>query len=190
MSNPLIAYLKLSKHVSEQDEAIIMANFEFKAYKEGDYLSDENKICNELFFISKGVLRIGSTNEKGVDITHYFYKENQLCTILQSFNEEIVMESGIQAACDAEVFGITKSKLLALYKLLPYIKELVDQVNQQQLLDKIRIRNTYIGEEAENQYKLFIKQQPEIVHRVPLKDIASYLGITPQSLSRIRKNIR
>jgi len=54
----------------------------------------------------------------------------------------------------------------------------------------VNMRNTYLGEDAENRYKLFIAQQPGIALRVPVKDIASFLGITPQSLSRIRKNIR
>jgi DNA-binding MarR family transcriptional regulator len=76
-----------------------------------------------------------------------------------------------------------------LYKKLPYVKEIIDQQNQLRLIEKINVRNTYLGEDAENQYKLFIMQNPDIALRVPLKDIASYLGITPQSLSRIRKNL-
>ncbi len=70
------------------------------------------------------------------------------------------------------------------------MKDIIDQINQQRLIEKVNIRNTYIGEDAESQYKLFVQHQPEIAMRVPLKDIASYLGITPQSLSRIRKHIR
>jgi DNA-binding MarR family transcriptional regulator len=70
------------------------------------------------------------------------------------------------------------------------MKEIIEKINQQHLIEKVRVRNSYLGEDAENQYKLFIMQQPDIALRVPLKDIAGYLGITPQSLSRIRKNIR
>ncbi|WP_221284833.1 Crp/Fnr family transcriptional regulator [Mucilaginibacter sp. SP1R1] len=190
MNNPLIKFLQLLRYISEADSAIITSHFEHKYFKEGDYLFKGHRVCNELFFVCKGVLRIVTTNEKGIDITHFFYKENQISTILQSFNEGTPTEPGIQACCDAEVLVITKSKLLALYQQLPYMKGIIDKINQQHLIEKVRVRNSYLGEDAENQYKLFIMQQPDIALRVPLKDVASYLGITPQSLSRIRKNIK
>ncbi|MGF7041239.1 Crp/Fnr family transcriptional regulator [Mucilaginibacter lappiensis] len=189
MINPLIDFLRLLRYISAEDEAIIAAYFEHRFFKEGDFLFSGHRVCTEMFFVCKGVLRIVTNNDKGIDITHFFYKENQICTILQSFNDATPTDPGIQAACDAEVLVITKSKLLALYERLPYMKEIIDKINQQHLIEKVRVRNSYLGEDAENQYKLFIMQQPDIALRVPLKDIASYLGITPQSLSRIRKNI-
>ncbi|WP_428330036.1 Crp/Fnr family transcriptional regulator [Mucilaginibacter sp.] len=188
MVNPLIAYLKLLRQIPAADEAIISLYFEKKAFKEGEYLfKGEGRVCRELYFVCKGVLRIVSVNEKGIELTHYFYKENQLCTILQSFNDEVPSTGAIQACCNAEVLVITKKRLLELYEQLPYIKEIIYEQNNLRLIEKVNVRNTYLGEDAENQYKLFIKQNPDIAPRVPLKDIASYLGITPQSLSRIRK---
>lgn len=190
MPNPLINYLQLIRHIPAEDEQIISSYFVHRAFKEGDYLfKGDGRICRELFFLCKGVLRIVSVNDKGIELTHYFYKENQLSTILQSFNDEVPTSAAIQACCDAEVLAISKSKLLELYKKLPYVKEIIDQQNQLRLIEKVNTRNIYLGEDAENQYKLFIMQNPDIALRVPLKDIASYLGITPQSLSRIRKNI-
>jgi CRP-like cAMP-binding protein len=190
MDNQLIAYLQLIRHISAEDEKIISSYFEHKAFKEGEYLfRGDGRICRELFFVCKGVLRIVSVNDKGIELTHYFYKENQISTILQSFNDEVPSPGAIQASCNAEVLAISKSRLLELYKVLPYMKEVIDQQNHLRLIEKINIRNTYLGEDAENQYKLFIMQNPDIALRVPLKDIASYLGITPQSLSRIRKKI-
>lgn len=190
MIEPLINFLKHLRYIPDEDTAIIASSFEHKFFKEGDFLFRGHRVCTELFFVCKGVLRIMTHNDKGVDITHFFYKENQICTILQSFNDETPTEPGIQASCDTEVLAITKGKLLVLYERLPYMKEIIDKINQQHLIEKVRVRNSYLGQDAENQYKLFITQQPDIARRVPLKDIASYLGITPQSLSRIRKNIR
>ena len=57
-------------------------------------------------------------------------------------------------------------------------------------MEKIATRNAYMGEDATTRYLKFIQRQPEIALRVPLSDVASYLGITQQSLSRIRRNIR
>jgi hypothetical protein len=79
---------------------------------------------------------------------------------------------------------------LYLYETIPYFKALIDGITQQALYDKIQIRNAYMGEDATTRYQKFMVRQPDIALRVPLSDVASYLGITQQSLSRIRKNIR
>ena len=189
MDNPLIAYLQLFRLIPEKDRSEIVSSFEARTVKEGDSLFKGGKICREMFFISKGVLRIIVTNDKGVEVIHYFLNENQFCTILGSFNSGVPADESIQAACDTEVLAITRTGLLTLYGKIPYLKELIDQINQQRLLHKIRIRNSYLGLDSSARYQLFIMQQPDIALRVPLRDIASYLEITPQSLSRIRKNI-
>jgi len=97
---------------------------------------------------------------------------------------------GIEAACNAELIVLKKQKLLGLYEKLPYLKELINGITTQALLEKIQIRNAYQGEAAAIRYKSFLLRQPDIALRVSLSDIASYLGITQQSLSRIRKNVR
>lgn len=190
MVSQLITFLQLSRSIPEEDQALIVSSFEPRIFREGETLFQGGRICQELFFICKGVLRIMGTTEKGIEVTHFFSKENQLCTILYSFDNHTPANESIQAACDAEVLAITRGRLLDLYRRLPYMKELIDKITQQRLLDKIQTRNAYLGEDSASRYKLFLLQQPDIALRVSLKDIASYLGITPQSLSRIRKNTR
>ena len=190
MPNPLISYFQQFRHISDDDARLILAAFELKSFKEGEYPFKGHRVCSEMYFVCKGVVRIATHNERGADITHFFYPENNLCTILQSFNEGSITPTFIQACCDAEIMVITKTRLMALYAELHYLRDIIDDINQQHLIHKVNVRNRYIGEAAEDQYRLFVEQNPDIALRVPLKDIASYLGITPQSLSRIRKNIR
>jgi CRP-like cAMP-binding protein len=190
MDNQLITYLQFSKPISENDQAEIINAFEKKTYKEGDYLFEADHVIKHLFFICDGILRILVRNEQGNEITHFFLKEDHFCTILYSFNNQVVANESIRAACDTEVLVISKSKLMQLYDRLPFLKESIDHLTQQTLLEKINIRSTYLGYDSSTRYQLFLERQPEIARRVPLSDIASYLGITPQSLSRIRRNIR
>ncbi|WP_298737758.1 Crp/Fnr family transcriptional regulator [uncultured Chitinophaga sp.] len=190
MKQQLISFLQLFSTIPAADRELIGAAFHPLTLKEGDYVQRGGQVCRQLFFICSGVLRIVMVNDKGAEVTHYFLKQNQFCTILNSFNTETVADESIQAACNATVLAITRADLLALYEQLPYVQTLINQVIQQGLLDKIRIRNTYLGQEAATRYKLFLMQQPDIAMQVSLSDIASYLGITPQSLSRIRKNFR
>jgi len=189
MYNRLITYLQSLNPLPSEDVSIITDYFTLKSFKEGDYLIEANKIAREMFFVCNGVIRIGSVNEKGTELTHVFYNEDHFVSIIQSFNDEVSSPAFMQACCDVEVLCINKSKLFDLYQKLPYLKDLITNINQTHLIEKVNTRNAYLGMDAESRYRLFIGQHPDIVLRVALKDIASYLGITPQSLSRIRKNI-
>jgi CRP-like cAMP-binding protein len=191
MASPLITYLQTFRPIPEADEQLILGAFKTRNYAEGDTLfAGGGSVCRELFFVCQGVLRIVMLTEDGKQVTHYFLKENQFCSILNSFNNQVSADECIEAACDADVLAVSRNDLSNLYTQLPYLKTLMDQIIQQGLLDKIQLRNTYLGHDAATQYQLFLTQQPEVAARVSVSDMASYLGITPQSLSRIRKNIR
>ena len=92
------------------------------------------------------------------------------------------MQKVLEAARDGELVVLSNAKLTALYEKLPYLKELITGITTQSLLDKIQLRNSYFGEDAATRYRNFLLRQPDIALRVPLSDVASYLGVTQQSL--------
>ena len=181
MEDPLISYLQNYHPIPEDERRLLLDAFEQKTVHEDEYLFRSGHVCRQRFFICDGVLRIMAANEKGIEVTHYFLKTLQFCTILQSFNQGTVAHESIQAACDSIVRVIGKDSLLDLYQKIPWL---------QPLIDKINLRNRFLGMDSTERYRIFLAQQPEIASRVSLADIASYLDITPQSLSRIRRNIR
>jgi len=185
-----INYLMLFKNIPRGDADIIEGELEYRRATEGEVLFNEGQVCKEMFFICKGVLRIVSLNEKGNKLAHFFLKENQFCSILISLNNGTVSTEGIEAACDAELIVLKKHKLLNLFEKLPYLKDLINSITTQSLLEKIQVKNAYLGEDASTRYRNFLVRQPDIALRVSLGDIASYLDITQQSLSRIRKTLR
>jgi CRP-like cAMP-binding protein len=186
----LIRYIMSLWPLTEEEKTVIASFFQGGDLKEGDYLFRSGRVCNKLFFIVSGIVRFLAVNDKGVEVTHYFVGENQFCTNLASFNDETVAEGSIQCCSAAVVLSIQKSQLLALYGKLPFMEGVIDQVNQQRLLEKIRLKNIYSGEDSAGRYRLFLREQPEIAGRVPLGHVASYLNITPQSLSRIRRQLK
>jgi len=190
MNSTVTDYLQQFRPIPAGDRDAILSFFTPGKAEEGRFLSREGKVCSHLYYICSGILRIVSTSDKGTDRTHYFYRENQICTILKSFDEGVAADAGIQAACDAELLVISKSRLDQLFATFPWMKDVIDRVFQRQLLEKVETRNAYLGVDAETQYRIFVERQPDIALRVPMKDIASYLGITPQSLSRIRRKSR
>jgi CRP-like cAMP-binding protein len=188
MFEPLFNYLELFQKIPSEDKNSIEQILEYRTVKEGEILLEEGKIANEIFFVCKGVLKIVSINDKGNEIIHFFFSENQFCTILKSFTENTFSTDRIQAAFDTEVIVFKKNKLEFLYHDLPYFKNMLDNIFQQALLNKVELRNFYLGEDATSRYQKFIVRQANIASRVSQTDIASYLGIAKQSLSRIKKN--
>ncbi len=186
----LISYMMSLRRLTEEEKTVIAAYFQASVLEEGDYLFRGGRVCTKFFFIVSGIVRMVAVNDKGVEVTHFFVGENQFCTILASFNDETIAEDSIQCCSSAVVLSIRKSQLLALYRELPFMKDLIDQVNQRRLLEKIRLKNIYSGEDSAGRYRLFLREQPEIAGRVPLGHLASYLNITPQSLSRIRRHLK
>lgn len=190
MFDPLFNYLQLFRPISAEEKAVIGSYAQHRIVKEGDTLLEEGRTARELFFICEGILKIVKLNAKGNNVTQFFLKENQFCTILNSFRTGVPAEESILAACDATLIVFTKEDLLRAYEAIPYFQNLLESIKQQTLINKIQVRNSYQGEEAAVRYQKFLLLQPDIALRVSLADVASYLGITPQSLSRIRRALR
>ncbi|QKG58002.1 Crp/Fnr family transcriptional regulator [Hymenobacter sp. BRD128] len=190
MSSSLIEYLQRFSPIPAADRSLIDAAWTVRALAEGEPLVVAGQVCRELFFIEEGVVRIVVPQATGKQVTHFFLKEGQFCTILASFTTQQPATEGIQAACAGRVLAISRARLEELYQQLPYLQGLLMQLIQQGLLDKIAMRRAYLGQNSTTRYQQFLLRQPEVARRVSLTDVASYLGITLQSLSRLRKNLR
>ncbi|MGN8070133.1 Crp/Fnr family transcriptional regulator [Mucilaginibacter sp. 22184] len=186
----LYNYLKTFQDITIEDFEIIRSYLRTKSAVAGDILLEEGKKAKELYFIVSGILKITTRNEKGNEVVLFFVKENKLCTIIDSFTSDRPSAEAIVAATDMELLVFSKERLHLLYEKLPFFKSLIENLSQKALLDKIQQRNSYMGEIATTRYLKFITLQPDIIQKVPLSDIASFLGIAQQSLSRIRKNIK
>lgn len=184
----LLEYLQSLHPVPVADWQLLAAGLRMLTVKEGEVLLPEGKIVKELFFISKGVLRLVKCSDEGEDITLFFLKEKRCATVLDSFTHQTPAAYGLEAACDAELIVLHREQLLRLYEKIPYLQSLITTINQRVLMEKMQTRNEYTGQNATQRYRHFMEREPDVAARVPLSMIASFLGITQQSLSRIRKN--
>jgi CRP/FNR family transcriptional regulator, anaerobic regulatory protein len=181
-------YLQSQHPIAAADWDLLSAGLHLRTVKEGTVLLPEGKVAKEIFFVSKGVLRLVKHADSGENITLFFLKENKCATILDSFSRETAAMYGLEAASDAELVVLHKEHLLQVYKKIPYLESLVANINQQVLIEKVQTRNEYAGLDATQRYRHFIQREPDVASRVSLGAIASFLCITQQSLSRIRKN--
>jgi len=190
MSKNIVDYLRAFRHINKKDADKVFDACRQSSFKRGEWIFRAGMLGNKLYYIDKGILKITSSDEQGNDFTYFFMKENQFMGFLYSMYGNVPAQQGLQAATDVELSVIEKDTLFSLYEELPYLKELIDLIAHLSMSEMIHMKNNYIVGTASEKYKLFLKRQPEIALHAMQIDIASYLSIAPQSLSRIRKKIR
>ena len=173
--------------LSDKDWKQISVCFEKRVVEKDEILLQEGKICRHLYFIESGLLRY-FINKDGNDITKFFTEAPYCFTSQVSFTSEKPSTENIQAIEQSVILQTTLKQandLLELKSWNTFIRKLIQEVQYytEEILQEIQT------ETAENRYKKMIETNPQLLQRVPLKYLASYFGIAPQSLSRIRKRI-
>lgn len=158
--------------------------------KPGDYFSEAGKIAKEVGFVTNGILRVCYYNKEGDEITRYFIDENNFLVDLTSYTYQIPSSEYIQAVTDVELVVFNRSDLTELATIIVGWDKITNQITTKAFLDKVNRISPMLAENATTRYANFLAQFPKLANRIPLSYLASYLGITQQSLSRIRRNSR
>ncbi len=155
-----------------------------------EYLSEAGKIPRHVGFIIEGVVRFCYYNNKGEEITHFFIDENNFVSDQQKFEAQMAASEYIQAVTNCKLLVFSKKDWDEIGNTVVGWDAITSLILKKCLLRTIERRSPLVSEDATTRYLSFIEHFPGLVNRIPLSHIASYLGITQQSLSRIRKNIR
>ena len=188
--NEFIKYtLQFGNLTPQQIDLIISKAFELELRKD-EYFSEAGKIARRVGFLVEGIARVCYYNNKGDEITKYFIDENNLVVDIDSFNNEVCSSAYVQALTDCKFICFNKKDWQELLNTIIGWDAIVQKIITKALIQKIERRSPLVTEDATERYLKFLEIYPSIANRVPLSYIASYLGITQSSLSRIRKNIR
>ena len=141
--------------------------------------------CQTIYFINKGMARI-YYYKNGIDITDSFVLENNVIVRVESLFTGKPSRKGIQVLEDSEIVAIDSNKLFKLYDSYPEIERLFRKIFEASHVETVNRIEGIQFHSAEERYKALLEDTPDIIQRVSLKYIASYLGITQVSLSRIR----
>jgi CRP-like cAMP-binding protein len=180
-------FLENYTSLSDEDWILISNAFEKIIIDKDELLLEEGKICRHLYFLESGLLRYFILKD-GNDITKFFTEAPYTFTSQVSFTAELPSKENIQALEKSVIWQTTLKQandLLALKSWNTFIRKLIQEVQYftEEILQDIQT------ETAENRYQKMLINNPNLIEKVPLKHLASYLGIAPQSLSRIRKRI-
>jgi CRP-like cAMP-binding protein len=179
----LLKYLTFSKEEWEKmKDKIKVVNI-----KKGEYFLMAGNVSRRVGWIESGVMRYTHTNDEGEEFTKYFIKEGQFASAIESFNTQTASEFSIQALTDVQLYVFTFDDFIQMRQTMPIWGELAQKITEKSLLEKMQRIQPMVVQDAKTRYKLFMKQQPDVLQRVSLGYIANYLGMTQQSLSRLRK---
>jgi CRP-like cAMP-binding protein len=189
-----IMYQQLHRSISQfiqpsaKEKTLLEASFTFRQVPKKFKLVEEGEISTEIYFINKGLIRLYYT--KDIDeITGYIFRENLFSSSYDSFLTQTPSIQTLETLEDCELLVISREELDVLYEKMPSMHVFTRKMAEQRFINAQRILSSFILDSPEERYRKFELQNKDLLQRVPLQYIASFLGITPVSLSRIRKRL-
>jgi CRP-like cAMP-binding protein len=181
----LFLYFDLRYPISEEAKDAIRKISRITQIKKNEILQPIGHTCKTIYFLKKGLARIFYYKEEK-DITESFAFENMILARIESLFTGKPSRKGIQMIEDSELIAINSTELFKLYDKFPDIERLIRIITERSFIDTVNRIESIQFHTAEERYNELIKKSPDVIKRVPLKFISSYLGITQVSLSRIR----
>lgn len=180
----------LSKYInfSEEEFQSFMSIAKLQEYKKNDYLLNADRPVQKLFFVKSGLM-LGYRLQDGIDITHHFYVEKWLATDYESYLTGKRGELYIKALVDTTVYEFNKTTLFNFFKTNEKFEKIRFIQAEDAYLQMVNRLKNFQQMELKDRYLELVNRNPELFNLVPQKHIASYLGVKPQSLSRIKNEI-
>ena len=184
-------YQLISKNVklSDSDRELCTQFFEPVSYLKNRVIEEEEKIPQYLYFVVSGFVRLFHYNDRGDEITTHINCPPGFITSYSNFANQSKSDENLECITECELLRITKADLDLLMQQSPAFKDFSFLIFQQSLSYNEKRAKELATLTAEKRYLKLMAQNPEILHNVPMQYIASFLGMNPKSLSRIRKQI-
>lgn len=186
MFEHLLQHIRSIVSISNDDFEQLTNFFEPSYLKKKNFFSFQNEVCRRIAFVHKGCLRNYHIDSKGDEQIIYFAFEDWWIGDLQSFYLQIPSQFCFQALEDSELLVSKKSEFQKALEVVPAFEQFY-QIKIQRAYNKAQQELFEKAETAEKRYLKLLKASPALFQRIPQHYLASYLGIRPQSLSRIRK---
>lgn len=184
----LLQTLRTIRPISEEDWKMATSKFKPVTYQKKQRIIDTETVANSYLFISKGLARLYGYKE-GEEKTLFFFREGMFAGSIQSYLFEKPSLLVLEAMEEIEGLAISKEDLEAIIQLSPDISFIIMTYTQLRLNHLLHFFSSFVLDSPEERYEKFVADEPDLVNRVPQHVIASFLGITPVSLSRIRKRL-
>jgi CRP-like cAMP-binding protein len=182
----------ISRHISlsESEKSLFASFLTIRTLRKRQYLLQAGDICRFETFVTRGLLRAYTVDDTGVERVAMFASEDWWISDLYSLLTDTPSTMHIDALEDSELVCISKPDLDKIYAQVPKFERFMRIAFQNAFVAQQRRILASISQSAEERYLSFIEKYPALQQRIPQVQIASYLGIAPETLSRVRKTIR
>lgn len=182
-----IEYLKKLVPFSQEELDDIIVHFHKAVIPKNQLLVEQGQVCRYLYFIEKGIGRSYYLNQDGKEITQWFFGEEKFMTSLESFFQERPSLYYLEVLEDTEAYAISREDVDLLFHRYHKVERFVRLLTTEMLSKVVNKLNAVQFQQARERYDYMLTEFPDITYRVPLGYIASYLGMSQETLSRIRK---
>lgn len=188
-AKPLIQHFETYLPFEVEEKQLIHERISFRKVKRREHLLRTGEICRHYTFVVKGVLRMYGIDGNGKEHNILFASENEWLSDISSFHATQPGESNIQAIEPTEVIQIEQQDLYYLYINIPKLDRIFKVITEEKYVELQNRVFQSISSTAQERYLYFLSKYPSLGSRLPNTQIASYLGITPEFLSMIRKEL-
>ena len=182
-------YKNINRYIqlSEEEFLCFSEYFKLQEYKKKDIILREGEYCLFEGFVLNGCFKVYFLNEEGIEQTLYFAVDDWWITDLDSLINDVPSTLNIEALEDSQVLIISKKDKEHLYETMPQVEKLFRMMNQQSSIALQRRILSLMNKTADKRYLEFLEKYPKLEQRLTQQQVASYLGISHEFLSRIRK---
>ena len=176
--------------LSQVEAKIVVSHAQSRVYEKGEFFLQAPAVCKEIAYVVSGVFRYYTINEDGEEVTAMFMREGDFFTDLESLQGQTPSEGFIQAETNASTCIFSKEANDKLKNQIKGWSDILRMVTKQKLLEQLKFTRQLVTLDAVSAYQSFRSNYPTIVDRVPDQHIASFLGISKFTLSRVKKKLQ
>ena len=189
MDNKLINYFLRITNLSVNEIEVLTESMVIKEYPRGSFLAKEGQFNIDTYFVLEGCIRQFKIID-GNDITTNFFTEEQWIISNELADTEPQSDYYLICVEDSSVVIGNEQKAQEILKQFPHLEIVSRKIMETVFLEQQNFLTTFITDKPEQRYLKLLESRPDIFQRVPQYDIATYIGVKPESLSRIRKKIQ
>lgn len=188
MINGLLHHFEQHIHLEEEEKKYIVENIPVRSFKKNHVLLATGETSKEFYFILKGAVRLYYKSEIE-EKTAFFYFENMFVSSYESFTKQVPSKHYLETIEESFIAIISFETAYKLLELFPKFDFLARIMMEEELIVYQEIISSFVTQNAEERYLKLVKENNQLLQRIPQYQIATFLGVTPETLSRIRKRI-
>ncbi|MBK5473177.1 MULTISPECIES: Crp/Fnr family transcriptional regulator [Bacillus] len=190
MKEILMKYMTNLTTLSEEQQRMIVEELQIEEYKKGTVLLGQGDVPSKCYFVLKGCVRQHCIDESGKEVTSNFYTEEQAIANFNHHKQDKLSPHTLTCLEDCLVVVGDLYSAKDMYKKYSQLEEMTHQMIEYNFGEVQEELTLFITSTPEERYKSLLQKRPHLIDRVPQYQLASYLGITPESLSRIKKRLK